>query len=63
MMFLGGLLIAIFALACQAVPLVERQSNESTFGLYAYGTNINGLPVFYADGEFRHQQTDISRLI
>ncbi|KAJ5663180.1 hypothetical protein N7507_003911 [Penicillium longicatenatum] len=50
MMFLGGLLIAIFGLACQAVPLVERQSNESTFGLYAYGTNINGLPVFYADG-------------
>lgn len=52
-MFLGGFLIAIFGLACQAAPLSERQADESkgsTFGLYAYGNNINGLPVFYADG-------------
>ncbi|KAJ6088584.1 hypothetical protein N7486_009845 [Penicillium sp. IBT 16267x] len=50
MMFLGGVLIAIFGLACQATPLSKRQTDGSTFGLYAYGDNINGLPVFYADG-------------
>lgn len=33
-----------------AVGTFKRQTNDVNFQLYAYGTNINGLPVFYGDG-------------
>lgn len=56
MMFVG-FLIAIFGLSCQAAPLAERQADGSTFGIYAYGDNINGLPVFYADGKICFSST------
>lgn len=42
---------AALGLVCTAQPLEQRQSSGSPFSLYAYGNNINGLEVFYADGE------------
>ncbi|KAJ5919190.1 hypothetical protein N7466_010133 [Penicillium verhagenii] len=48
-MFWVCFLIATLGLACQAAPVTERQADGSSFGLYAYGENITGLPVFYAD--------------
>ncbi|KAJ6031154.1 hypothetical protein N7540_001886 [Penicillium herquei] len=35
---------------CHCLPLEERQDN-TTFGLYAYGGSIQGLPVYFADGQ------------
>ncbi|KAJ5946068.1 hypothetical protein N7454_002907 [Penicillium verhagenii] len=49
-MFWVCFLIATLGLACQSAPVTERQADGSSFGLYAYGENISGLPVFYADG-------------
>ncbi|KAJ5123517.1 hypothetical protein N7448_009614 [Penicillium atrosanguineum] len=43
--------VAAFGLFCSAQPLEERQSNGNPFSLYAYGEDINGLHVFYADGQ------------
>ena len=43
-------LVVFLGLVCSAQPLQARQSNDTPFSLYAYGDNINGLPVFYADG-------------
>ncbi|KAJ5670152.1 uncharacterized protein N7477_005515 [Penicillium maclennaniae] len=34
-----------------AQPLEERHANGNPFSLYAYGDGINGLPIFYADGQ------------
>lgn len=45
--------VAALGLAGAAHPLEERQSPGSPFSLYAYGDDINGLEVFYADGESR----------
>lgn len=36
--------------SAEAVGNFKRQTTDSSFGLYAYGTNISGLPVFYGDG-------------
>ncbi|KAJ9484280.1 hypothetical protein VN97_g9098 [Penicillium thymicola] len=33
-----------------AHPMEKRQAN-GPWGLYAYGSNIDGLPIFYADGQ------------
>ncbi|KAJ5518266.1 hypothetical protein N7453_000688 [Penicillium expansum] len=41
--------IAIFALG-SAHPMEKRQAN-GPWSLYAYGSNIDGLPIFYADGQ------------
>lgn len=41
--------IAIFALG-SAHPMEKRQAN-GPWSLYAYGSNIDGLPIFYADGK------------
>ncbi|KGO69005.1 hypothetical protein PITC_078300 [Penicillium italicum] len=40
---------AIFAV-CSARPMEKRQAN-GPWSLYAYGSNIDGLPIFYADGQ------------
>lgn len=42
--------VAALAFICSAQPLEERQSFRSPFNLYAYGDDINGMEVFYADG-------------
>lgn len=50
--FIVSLIVAALGLACAAQPL-QRQSSGDPFSLYAYGDNVNGLEVFYADGEYR----------
>lgn len=42
-------IVGFLGLVSSAQPLQTRQSNEP-FSLYAYGDNIDGLPIFYADG-------------
>lgn len=41
--------VAIFAVG-SAHPMEKRQAN-GPWSLYAYGNNIDGLPIFYADGK------------
>lgn len=50
--FFVSVIVAVLGLACAAQPL-QRQISGDPFSLYAYGDNINGLEVFYADGECR----------
>ncbi|KAJ5783518.1 uncharacterized protein N7518_009195 [Penicillium psychrosexuale] len=48
MLFLSILPLLAFGLVCFAHPLEKRQSTSTdSFKLYAYGTGISGLPVFY----------------
>lgn len=51
MLYLSSLMFAVaaFGLVCSAQPLEAR--TETQFNIYAYGTGISGLRVFYADGE------------
>ncbi|OQE40067.1 hypothetical protein PENCOP_c006G08905 [Penicillium coprophilum] len=44
-----AVILAIFA-GSSAHPTEKRQ-NDGSWSLYAYGHNIDGLPVFYADGQ------------
>lgn len=46
------ILVAALGFVCTAQPLEQRQSSGNPFSLYAYGDDINGLEVFYADGEY-----------
>ncbi|OCK92396.1 uncharacterized protein K441DRAFT_614615 [Cenococcum geophilum 1.58] len=46
---IGFLLLAASVLA-SASPLLARATSSDSFGLYAYGSGIGGLPVFYSDG-------------
>lgn len=51
MLFLSILPLLAFGLVCFAHPLEKRQSTSTdSFKLYAYGTGISGLPVFYRNG-------------
>ena len=49
---IGFLLLAASVLA-SASPLSARAASSGSFGLYAYGNGIGGLPVFYSDGTLR----------
>lgn len=40
---------AVFGFNCSAWPLKARGSGD-VFHIYAFGDNISGLQVFYADG-------------
>jgi hypothetical protein len=42
-------ILAIFAVS-SAHPMEKRQ-DDGSWSLYAYGHNIDGLPIFYADGK------------
>lgn len=44
-----AVVVATFAVS-SAHPMEKRQANGS-WSLYAYGSNIDGLPIFYADGK------------
>jgi hypothetical protein len=44
--------IALFGVIGSSHPFEKRQGNDSTWGLYAYGDHIGGLPVFFADGKY-----------
>ena len=46
---IGFLLLAASVLA-SASPLLARAASSGSFGLYAYGSGIGGIPVFYSDG-------------
>jgi len=46
---IGFLLLAASVLA-SASPLLARATSSDSFGLYAYGSGIGGLPVSYSDG-------------
>ncbi|KAJ5441197.1 hypothetical protein N7491_003603 [Penicillium cf. griseofulvum] len=51
MLSLSILPLLVFGLICSAKPLQKRQSTDPTpFKLYAYGTDISGLPIFYMNG-------------
>ena len=51
MLFLSVLPLLAFGLVCFAYPLEKRQSTSTdSFKLYAYGSGISGLPVFYRNG-------------
>ncbi|KAJ5934540.1 hypothetical protein N7466_004087 [Penicillium verhagenii] len=50
-LFLSLILALYYVPICSAHPLEAREVGTTPFNLYAYGTNINGLRVFYADGE------------
>ncbi|CAG8899730.1 unnamed protein product [Penicillium egyptiacum] len=41
--------VVLFAVG-SAYPMEKRQAN-GPWSLYAYGKDIDGLPVFYADGQ------------
>jgi hypothetical protein len=47
------MLIALCGAISSAHPLEKRQDADS-WRLYAYGDDINGLPIFYADGLYLH---------
>ena len=49
--FFTALVISILVNICNSFPLETRQLQGSSWSLYVYGENINGLPVCYADGE------------
>jgi len=49
---IGFLLLAASALT-SASPLLARAASSGSFGLYAYGSGIGGLPLFYSDGTAR----------
>ncbi|CRL28633.1 unnamed protein product [Penicillium camemberti] len=44
-----AVVVATFAVTL-AHPMEKRQAN-GRWSLYAYGSNIDGLPIFYADGQ------------
>ncbi|KAJ5955042.1 hypothetical protein N7501_009321 [Penicillium viridicatum] len=44
-----AVVVATFAVS-SAHPMEKRQAN-GPWSLYAYGSNIDGLPMFYADGQ------------
>ena len=48
-----GLFSLSSGILASASPLVARASSSDSFGLYAYGGDLGGLPVFYADGGSR----------
>ena len=50
---IGFLLLAASVLA-SASPLLARAASSGSFGLYAYGNGIGGLPIFYSDGKPRY---------
>lgn len=43
-------LLGLGATIAAAYPAVEARATTSIGQLYAYGTNMSGLPVFYGDG-------------
>ncbi|KAJ5614393.1 hypothetical protein N7528_008047 [Penicillium herquei] len=43
--------VAVYGIICHCLPLEERHSDNTTYGLYAYGGSIQGLPVYFADGQ------------
>ncbi|KAJ5958534.1 uncharacterized protein N7479_005684 [Penicillium vulpinum] len=45
-----AVIVAIFAVISSAHPMEKRQ-DDGSWSLYAYGHNIDGLPIFYADGQ------------
>lgn len=45
-----GFLLLVASVLASASPLLARAASSSSFGLYAYGSGIGGLPVFYSDG-------------
>lgn len=45
-----AVVVATFAVS-SAHPMEKRQAN-GPWSLYAYGSNIDGLPIFYADGKY-----------
>ncbi|OCL04183.1 hypothetical protein AOQ84DRAFT_391733 [Glonium stellatum] len=47
---LVGLLLLAASVLASASPLLARAASTDSFGLYAYGSGIGGLPVFYSDG-------------
>ncbi|KAF7856336.1 hypothetical protein EAF04_009864 [Stromatinia cepivora] len=48
MKFLSSLLVLFGGLTASAAVIGKR--TDSSFHLYAYGTGIGGLPVYYSDG-------------
>lgn len=51
MKFTSSLLFLFGGLASTAVLHKRTSSTTDSFHLYAYGTGIGGLPVFYSDGK------------
>ena len=52
-MVLPPIALALYAFA---TCLALTEANEDPVGtLYAYGTNISGLPLFYGDGKYSGQ--------
>lgn len=48
---MSNILLLVLALSLCSATLETRQSPIKTpFNLYGYGSKIDGLPVFYADG-------------
>jgi hypothetical protein len=51
MMWANSISLCFLALGSAASAGVLNQRSSDTFSLYAYGENIGGLPLYYADGE------------
>lgn len=50
MIFHAKLFVVLYALSVvDAHKAIKARSSVSNFTLYAYGTNITGLPIFFAD--------------
>lgn len=52
--------ITALALFCEALPSenpLNRRDANDTLGLYAFGSHITQLPVFYADGKSFYLQS------
>ncbi|CAI7613017.1 unnamed protein product [Penicillium glandicola] len=51
MLSLSILALLALGLVCSAHPLEKRQSTSTvSFKLYAYGSGISGLPIYYGNG-------------
>jgi hypothetical protein len=54
MMWAKSFGLCLFALGSNvSAGIINERSSDSSFSLYAYGENIGGLPLYYADGELR----------
>jgi hypothetical protein len=47
-MLFSKLSTVLLAAVCTSAAVLKRANSE--FGLYVYGDNIDGLPIFYGDG-------------
>ena len=57
-----SILLAFSEPVCSQPPHGARSSVSTPFRLFAYGTNIEKLPVYYADGRNLSSSVEIMRL-